>query len=83
MGGQKSDIPGHPSRACSRVTADGSVAVVVLTQAGVWPDEAGDEALPSPYINYTVTLTAAPAKLKAALPGFAALVKSIQLRQPE
>jgi xanthine dehydrogenase iron-sulfur cluster and FAD-binding subunit A len=35
------------------------------------------------YINYTVTLTAAPAKLQAALPKFAALVKSIQLRQPE
>ena len=76
-------IPGHPSRACSRVTADGSVTIVVLTQAGVWPDEAGDEALPNPYINYTVTLTAAPAKLQAALPKFAALVKSIQLRQPE
>ena len=76
-------IPGHPSRACSRVTADGSVAVVVLTQAGVWPDEGGDETVPSPYINYKVTLNAAPAKLKEALPEFVALVKSIQLRQPE
>ena len=76
-------IPGHPSRACSRVTANGSVAVVVLTQAGAWPDEGGDEALPSPYINYTVTLTAMPAKLKAALPRFAAFVRSIRLRQPE
>ena len=76
-------VPGHPSRACSRVTADGSVAVVVLTQAGAWPDEGGDEALPSPYINYKLTLHAAPANLKAALPKFAALVKSVQLRQPE
>ena len=76
-------IPGHPSRTCTRVTADGSVAVVVLTQAGVWPDEGGGDGLPSPYINYTVTLTAAPAELKAALPKFVALVKSIRLRQPE
>jgi hypothetical protein len=71
-------IGGLRTAICRRQKADGRVDLVLVAQAGKWPDDASDV----PYINYTVNFTTTQARQSADTDVLKQFLRSITISPP-
>lgn len=73
---QNLGFPGHASAVCRRDHRNGWVDVLVIAQAGSWPDKGNSDV---PHINYTAQLHTSLARLTGDLDAFKKILATMNI----